>query len=297
MKRALKWVGIVGLVLVVLLVAGVATAYFTSSSAQDETYDVEVEPVEVPDDPEAVAEGERLYQYRGCIDCHGEDGGGKVVMDAPPIKMVGTNLTKRAQEYSSADFARAIRHGIDRDGKSLVFMPSYEYYGLSDADLGRIIAYIRSLPPVERDPPKTEVRMLGRVLHTLGELPLLPAEKIDHDAPRPKAPEPGPTEAYGAYLASSCTGCHGEGLSGGPIPGAPPEKVGVPGNLTPHEQGLEGWTREDFFALMREGKRPDGDTVRKEWMPYQNLGRMTDTELEALWKHLQRVEPKPFGQR
>jgi hypothetical protein len=45
------------------------------------------------------------------------------------------------------------------------------------------------------------VRPLGRILFLTGQLELVPAELIDHTAPRPTAPEPGVTVEYGRYLA------------------------------------------------------------------------------------------------
>jgi mono/diheme cytochrome c family protein len=296
MKRALKIAGVALGVIAALLVVTVVSFVVVSNRRLAAHYDVPTEPVVVPTDASSIAEGERLYVSRGCGECHGARGEGKVVIDDAPGLLAGANLTATAERYSDADFARAIRHGVAPDGSPLVFMPSGDFWAMSDRDVGMIIAFIRSLPRVEHAVPACELRPVGQVLHVLGLFPAAEAERIDHDAPRPHEVPIAKTAAYGEYLSHGCTGCHGEHLSGGPIPGAPPE-LGIPKNLTPHESGLASWTEPDFFELMRHGERPDGSHVDPRQMPYPVLSRMTDVELGALFVYLQTLPPRPFGER
>jgi cytochrome c553 len=175
-------------------------------------------------------------------------------------------------------------------------MPSQEFNGLSDADLGRLIAYIKSLPPVDHELPLDKLGPLGRVLLVANAIPVLPAELIDHMATRPAVVEPGVSVEYGSYLAQTCAGCHGATLSGGPTPGVS-EEAPYPANLTPDEAtGLGSWTEADFIRALREGKRPDGSSLSPK-MPWMVFGQMTDTELKALWLYLQSVPSKPYGNR
>jgi cytochrome c553 len=103
--------------------------------------------------------------------------------------------------------------------------------------------------------------------------------------------------AYGKYLAVTCTGCHGEGLSGGAIPGTPPDWPPA-ANLTPDEAtGLGGWTEADFFRALREGKRPDGTDLQGDFMPWKLTAKMTDDEIRALWMYLQTLPAKAEGGR
>jgi mono/diheme cytochrome c family protein len=105
------------------------------------------------------------------------------------------------------------------------------------------------------------------------------------------------TKEYGAYVAQTCTGCHGQTLSGGPIPGVPAEPP-YPANLTPDPAtGLGHWTEADFFAAIREGKRPDGSAINPTAMPWPNFSQMSDTEISAVWVYLQSIPAKPHGQR
>lgn len=245
--------------------------------------------------------GERIVRTRGCMDCHGEDMGGAAVLDDPMVGTLwGSNLTSGeggvANDYQERDWVRAIRHGVGPDGRPLVFMPSHEFWVMSDPDVAAMIAYIEQLPPVSRVTPAAKAGPLARILFLTGKMPLVPAELVDHNAARPEAPVAAATAEYGAYLASGCIGCHGNTMSGGPVPGAPPG-FGVPGNLTPNpESGLGSWTEADFIRAMREGISRDGRELDPT-MPVQFTREFNDMELTAMWKYLRTLDPKPFGQR
>jgi mono/diheme cytochrome c family protein len=297
----MKWIGRGAGGLVVILALALAAVYGVSEARMRKTYDVKVQPVAVPAGADAVRDGARLAVVRGCTDCHGPDMGGKMVIDdAPMARLAGTNLTRGrngvAAAYTDGDWVRAIRHGVARDGRPLLFMPSHEFNPIGDADLGAMIAYLKQLPPVDSDLPENRVGPLGRALYLAGQVPLLPAERIDHDAPRGATPAPGATAEYGAYLATGCTGCHGPGFSGGKIPGTPPDWIPA-ANLTPHaETGLGRWTERDFVRAMREGKRPDGSDI-DPLMPWKATAQMTDTELQAVWLYLRSVPARERGSR
>jgi mono/diheme cytochrome c family protein len=294
MRRTLKIIGIVIGLLVGVLVVGIIAAYVTTEARLDQNYDVKPGTIEVSSAPEVLAEGERLASIRGCTDCHGSDLGGKVMISDPAIGTIfASNLTSGeggvGQYYADTDYLRAIRHGVDSEGHGLLIMPSAEYFILSDEDAGALIAYIKSLPPVDRVQPGPAIGPLGRVLFSLGQLPPLAAEIIDHDSPRPSAPEAAVSEEFGAYLATSCIGCHGQDFAGGPIPGAPPDSP-ESANLTP-SGNLGNWTLEDFVATMRSGVTPEGKSLDPSLMPWPIANAMTDVELKALWTYLNNLEP------
>lgn len=294
-RRLLLGLGI--LVASVLVLLG--GARLASAARQSATYDVASIDLSLPNDSASLAEGERLFVSRGCggADCHGADGGGHVMMsDGGFGTIVASNLTAVARDLSAEDWDRAVRHGVRRDGRSLVFMPSGDFVAMPDRELARIAAYARTLPRVERDLPPTSPGMLARVLDLAGAVDLFPAARIDHAAIAAPDAEPGRTVEHGAYLARLCTGCHGMQLSGGPIPGAPPE-LGNPRNLTFHETGLAGWSEQDFVRAMREGTTPDGATLDRRQMPWPDLSRMTDDELGAIYLYLQTVPHVDEGNR
>ena len=300
MRRAVKWAVIVLGSLVGLVVVVLIAIYGLSERRFRRTYTVEPGSVEVRTDSATLARGEHIAVTRGCTDCHGENLAGKIFIDAPPVaRLFAANLTAGnggvGGRYRDADWVRSIRHGVNPEGKPLLFMPSHEFNALSDDDTGALVAYLKSLPPVDATFPRNRVGPLGRVLYLTGQMPLVPAELIDHTAPRQAAPAAGPTAEYGAYLATGCMGCHGPGFGGGKIPGAPPD-LPAAANITMHETGLAQWSEQDFFRALREGRRPDG-TELNAFMPWRTTARMTDDEIRAIWTYLGTLPPKAEGTR
>lgn len=294
MKKVLKLLGITVGVLIAGLAVAFAAAFAISETRLNKIYQVDPDTIEIPSDADAIAEGSRLAEIRGCTDCHGADLGGKLMLADPAIGTIyASNLTTGeggvGQNYNNSDYLRALRHGVDPDGYGLLIMPSSEYYVLSDEDAGALIAYINSLPAIDRTQPDPAIGPLGRVLFTLGQLPPLAAEIIDHESPRPEAPEKVANQDFGAYLATSCMGCHGADFAGGPVPGSPPDAP-LAANLTP-AGNLGGWTQEEFVNSLRNGVTPEGKTLDPSVMPWPIANSMTDVELEALWLYLSNLEP------
>lgn len=296
MKKALKWIGIIlgGLLGIVVLI-GLA-GYIASERRINKTYAVTVAPLTVPTDAASIAEGHRLTIIRGCVDCHGPDYGGSALIEDPMIgHLYGANLTtgegSATAGWSPEDWSRAIRNGVAPDGHGVLMMPSYHYAGLSDEDLGRIIAYLRSVPPVDRVQPRSGIGPVVRAMLVANQMPvpLISAEVIDHNqTPPARIPSEASVE-FGAYLATTCNGCHGENLAGGPIPFSPPDQPWS-ANLTPSGE-LGQWTLDDFKTTLRTGVTPNGRQLNPENMPWTLTREMTDVELEALWLYLKSLPP------
>lgn len=296
----MKWIVRIVVGLVVLLAVAVAAVYVLSGRRFAQRWDVEAAAVAVPTDDASLVEGRRLYVARGCADCHAADLGGAVVIDDFLAgRIAGPNLTAGTGGIggrSDAELVKAIRHGLAPDGRGLLWMPSHEFYVLSDREIGAIVAAIRAAAPIDRTIAETTVGPLVRLLYLMGQVPALPAETIDHAAARPPAPVVGETAEYGAYLANLCVGCHGPGLSGGPIPGVPPDWPPSSNLTLDKDTGLGDWTKEQFVAAMRTGVRRDGSVIDPA-MPWRNFAKMTDVELSALWEHLKTVPARPSGGR
>jgi mono/diheme cytochrome c family protein len=300
LKKTLKWIGIVVSCLLGAALLGVFGLYAAGQNRLKRVYEVPFRTVPLPADDESLAEGKRIFQYRGCEACHGEELEGVVYMDNPALgKVITPNLTAGpggiGNERTDEDLVRAIQHGIRLDGTPLLFMPSTEFYYLNDADLGKVLAYIRSLPPVDNATQASELSFTGFVaMNIVKEITFLPAELIPHDAPRPSTPEPGVTVEYGRYLALSCFVCHGVGLSGGEIPAFPPEWPAAP-NLTSGRGGrLPSWGEEGFIDFIRDGQK-HGRVISSAFMPWTSYRHMTDEELRAVYKFLMSIPSTDFG--
>ena len=298
MKSLLKWLLVImaGLVGVLVLVALVG--YIASERRINRTYDIAVEPISISVDSAAMEKGRRLTVIRGCGagDCHGSNFGGEVLLDDPLLGQVyGANLTpgegSAAAGYSVEDWVRSVRHGVGRDGEALLIMPSSKFAGLSDEELGWIVAYIRSLPPIDHIQPESRLGPQGRVLLLTDQapLPLLSAEVIDHNATAPNSVTPEVSADFGQYLVGVCQDCHRQDLSGGPIPGASPDSPPA-ANLTPGGN-LANWTYEQFANTLRTGVTPEGKVLDPAIMPWPVVLEMTDIELEAIWLYLSSLPP------
>jgi len=300
MKRLLKWVG--GVTLLILIVAAGFAAFevraFNASMAK--VYGVPVPAVTRSTDPAVLARGKHVAEsLAGCAasDCHGADlAGGRSISFGPVGTISGPNITQagRAGAYSDGELVRLILHGIKRDGRSITFMPSPDFNWLPDEDIQAVVSYVRTVPPVTKADGPSEVGLIGKVLDRRGLLELDVARHIDHDH-RTTAPAPTATAAYGAFVSRLCVGCHGEHLSGGPIPGAP-SSIPIPANITTHDSGIKGWTFVDFERLLNEGIKKDGKKLNP-FMPVETFGKMNEVERKALWAFLESVPPKAFGGR
>lgn len=271
--------------------------YFLSEQRIQHVYEVASPNIVIPSDQAVLQEGKRLFISRGCSDCHADNLAGRLIIDDTWLglgQLAGSNLTQAAKNYTDAELVRAIRHGIGADNKPLLFMPSLEYYALTDEHVSKIVAYIRSVPVVENAPP-LDIGWGMRWDFLMGKFPLLAAESIAHAASRPSVAKAAATPEYGAYLINSCTGCHGNALSGGLVPGVPADWP-MASNLTPDKSsGLGDWSEQDFFKALQQGIRPDGSELHF-LMPWKNYREMTKTEVKAIWLHLQSLAPRSFGE-
>lgn len=290
MKRILKWIGIVvgGLLGLIILLG--ASAYGVSASRLNKSYEVTADfSLNVPIDPESIAAGENLVATYLCGDCHGEDLSGKLFVDDPVFgRVYSANLTAGENgigaAYSDEEIARVIWYGVKPDGSPTVGMPAEFHQAIHVGDMEKLIAYLRTIPPVDSDHPQSSYGPMLRVMHATNQFPLIPAERVDASQP-PLAPiSPEETLAYGEYLAAFCAHCHMADFAGD-------QEMFESPNITPAAIGT--WTEAEFLRAITEGVRPDGSQIDPELMPWEAIGRHSDEELQALWAYLQTVEPVP----
>ena len=282
LAKTLKWIGI-GLGGLIILAGLLVIAMYAMGNARlTRHYDIQPEAVIVPTDEAAIQQGQRLIT-RLCAHCHGQDFSGKVILDDPSVGYIpASNLTPgkggAGSEFSDADWTRALRFGVDPEGRALLGMPSENYYYTNDQDLGAMIAYLKSLPPVDHELGETKLNTIGTVLFTAGAFgdAALPAEVIDHSGPRPPVVVAGVSVEYGGYLVrlGGCRDCHGKQLSGGhsPAPGSPLAPNLTPGGIA------SAWSQRTFISAARTS--PDGE------MPWSELAQMSDPELQAMYLYL-----------
>ena len=253
-------------------------------------YSVAPRDVKISYTAEALLHGEHLSVVKGCKECHGDDLGGKIMIEDPVVSLIAApNITKGAgglsADYTEVDFIKALRHGLRKDNKSLLIMPAHETSKLSDEDVAAIIAYCIKLPPVDRKMTETEFNIFGKALTTFGLIPAFSAEAVDHAYIQPKKVLREVSLKHGEYLAVSCSGCHKENFKGGPspVPGLPP----IPDITSTGRLGK--WNKEHFKTVLKTGQLPDGRKIKNEDMPWKMTSHYTEEEIESLFLFLKSI--------
>jgi mono/diheme cytochrome c family protein len=279
----LKWCG-VGLASVLAVAVSSACAITIVGMVKQQARRAPVPDLKVETTPERIARGKALADSF-CSACHSRTGtltGGLDVGEdftVPVGSFVSSNLTPAGplKRWSDGEIFRAIRNGVDADGRWLTVM-SYTNAGrLSDEDTQAVIAYIRSLA-AGGDPtpdPPDQLNLLGLAMLGAG---ILPSGKPVVTSSI-TAPAKGPTVQFGEYILSyqDCRQCHGPRLTGG-----------VPGQLGPLGPDLnlvKDWKLTEFIATMRTGVDPNGHELSRQ-MPWRPIGRMDDHELAAIYEYL-----------
>jgi len=278
---------LIGVASLVVVAAG---AVFTLARLGDRKLerrvDVTVAAVPFASDAAAIERGNYLFRSRGCGDCHGADGTGRVVVeDGTSMLIRAPNITTGSGgttiAYTPVDWVRTIRHGVKPNGKPAMIMPSEEYNRFTDADLAALVAYIRQLPPKSGEGAIIRLPLPVRVLYAAGVFQDS-SEKIDHRLAPAQPVAEAVTAAHGAYVAHGCTG---------KIAGAPPSWPAA-ARLAPGEGSV--MTRypdaASFAAMLKTGKRPDGSEVSKV-MPFVALREMNEVDVRALHLHLTTMAP------
>lgn len=313
MKKLLKILGGILLFVVLLVIGGLV--YFNSAFPKVPP----AKELHVEATPERLARGEYLSKnVAGCVDCHsmrdwtlyggpkipGTDGKGGEKFDHDLAGIPGVvyprNITPAGiGDWTDGELLRAITTGVTKNGTALFpIMPYMNFRKMSQEDLYSIIAYIRSLKPIENKVPDRSL-----------DFPMnLIVKTIPKPMPEsfPSIPDKSDSIAYGAYMtnAASCFDCHSTADKGVPIKGmewAGGMKFCLNGvcvtsaNITPdNETGIGLLTKEAFinkFRFYRDSTAQaipvtDGKQTAMPWMFYAG---MSDEDLGAIYTFLRTV--------
>ncbi len=226
---------------------------------------------------EQIARGKYIFGAAAGCACHTapkealNSGGRKY--DGPFGTVYSSNITPDPTtgigKWTDAQIITAIRSGRRPNGERLVPVHPYTVFnGMAEQDLKDVVAYLRSVPPVNKPTPpkKISVPMFESVF-----LPAWLATFAARETPPSTAPTSG--LARGEYLARAvghCGECHtprtmtmavdnSRYLAGAPK-GKGPEGEAVP-NLTPDKETGLDWTEEQIADYLGSGNKPDGDVA------------------------------------
>ncbi len=196
MKKVFKWIGFVLGSLIGLFLLAALVLFLSGNARLNKTYDFPLSDITLPTDEASLEFGQHRAEVL-CAGCHGADlSGVDNWFSAGPLGTIDSaNLTSGEGGFgreatSVEDYVRAIRHGIDPEGKPL-FMPAVVSTAfLSDEDLAAIIAYVKSVPPVDHVTHGENFTPLAKIMLAAGMLGKLPVESVSH-ATQVTAPEKG----------------------------------------------------------------------------------------------------------
>jgi mono/diheme cytochrome c family protein len=276
-KRLLRWLGLAAGALAVLGVVAYIAVYILSEHELRRTYPLPTVSISIPTDPTSIAEGRRLATIHGCYGgCHGKGATGAVIFNQPIIgRVIAPNLTAAVRKYSDSELVNIIRNGVRPDGRSMMVMPSEGFVLLTDEDLGRIIAFLKSLPAVEGPGAGVSMGPLGRIGVAVGQFKTV-ARLIAETVPPPEASDP--QAANGRYLArTTCVQCHGTSLRG----------ASNPDFTSPSLQTVAAYSPAQFAQLLRTGVALGGRLL-PTMSPYARalLSHLTDEEISDLYAYL-----------
>ncbi|MDX1454154.1 MAG: cytochrome c [Gammaproteobacteria bacterium] len=273
--KVLRWSG--GGLLAMALLA-VLLVYGLSQRVIATKYDVQGQDLALPTSPEALLLGEKIARTRGCVGCHRSDAGGRQFIDDWKLASVAApNLTQLVHERSVAELDRSIRQGVRDDGRSVIIMPSAMYHQLADAEVAAVIAWLRTLPRIERDFGERSFGPLARLGFALG----------DFKTERMVIPEYPPLDAStsdpvgkGKYLVhTTCTECHGADLGGKNRPRAPDLVVAA------------AYSPDNFSTLLREGLAQGGKELKlMKTVALTRFAYFDDEEIAAIHAYLSSPE-------
>lgn len=313
MKKALKIFGIIVGVVVVGLLGVLAYVSFALPNVG------EAPEMKVEITPARVERGKYIANHVAvCLDCHSTRDYSKY--SAPPIAgtygkggetfdqndgfpgvFTSKNITPSGiGNWTDGEIYRAITTGVSRDGHPFFPIMPYPYYGkMNEEDVKSIIAYLRTLEPIDYQPAASKPDFpFNFILRT-----------IPKQADPMPLPDPNDELATGKYLTTlaGCIECHtpveqgqvieAEAFSGGREFNLP-SGVLYTANITPDpETGIGNWTKEAFVARFKA--YADSAYVppavapgeMQTLMPWTMYGGMSEKDLGAIYTYLRTVKP------
>lgn len=313
MKKLLKILGY-GLVIVIISIAGLLVYVKTMLPNVGPAPELKVEMTK-----EKIERGKYLANHvMLCMDCHstrdwnlfsgpmveGTEGKGGETFNQSlgfPGQYVASNITPFGLPgWNDGEIFRAITAGVSKDGRALFpIMPHHNFGQLDRKDIEAVIAYIKSLDPIEYKPESSSSDFpMNFIINTIPKKPNFSL-----------IPEQTDQINYGKYMATAagCVDCHtrqdkgkfvGELFAGGFEFKLQDGSVVRSANLTPDKTtGLGNWTTEQFVNRFK--KYTDSAYVNPKvtpgefqtTMPWTMYSGMNKVDLEAIFAYLQSLSP------
>ncbi len=280
----LKRIG-VGILVLALLVLGYiyTAAHFTLYKS----YDVPLKTsFEVPNDSASIAEGFRQTRIAHCNGCHQDDFSGRIFHEDDQVgKLVASNVTQLVQDYSDVELYRFLRTGVKKNGEIAAIMPFDMYSNYTDETIGDIIAYLRTLEPIENEglPEKSELGFFIKMALAFKMFDLeAKVQEVLSKVEQPVEYEPSDQISFGKYLASTaCSNCHGQDFQGGEMGDSPAPPLSI----------IKIYSKDQFHNMIRTGETlTKGDKSKMTDLARSCLKYFHDEEVDAIYTFLNTLE-------
>lgn len=308
MKKALKIIGIVFGILIILILGFAAFVNFTESPDYSS---VEIPNLKVELTPEKIERGEKIV-HSACWNCHSNNGilEGKYFNDLGAENSFGpfytSNITQHKTagigNYTDGELYRLLRTGVRKNGQlNSVVMPSW--LNCSDEDIHCIIAYLRSdkkaVQPSEKVHPAHQKNFLEKALRKLVFRP------YEYQKSYPENPPLKDSIAYGKYLVDSealCFACHSENIETANFltPEATPNYLGggytfltkehevkVPSIKMDGQSDVSKWSEAEFIDAVKNGNRANKPSYLFPMHPFAHL---TEKEVATIYHYLKSIK-------
>jgi len=258
----------------------------------------------------AVERGRYLFTAADCTSCHTDlEHKGAPLAGGPPLatafgEFFAPNITPDPKfgigRWSEADFHRALRSGIGRDGRYLYpVFPYPSFTHLTDRDISDIYAYLKTLKPVaqasranEIKPPfgwRFPLRFWRMFFFREGPLPAVPGRSAEWQRGR-----------YLAEAVGHCQECHTprnvlgaldntRAYSGNP---SGPDRQDAPNITSDPSSAIATWSLDDVSQLLATGQTPDFDFVGAGMAQVvKGTGALTDADRRAIAVYVKSLPP------
>ncbi|MBL7013858.1 MAG: cytochrome C [Candidatus Marinimicrobia bacterium] len=266
---------------------------------------------------ERITRGEYLANHVWvCMECHsqkseqfysepvtpGTEGMGGLLFDSEFGKIYASNITPyEIDHWTDGELLRAITEGVNKNGDALFPFHPFTLYGNKDVeDVYSVIAYLRTLPPIENSIPKRDTKLWANYM----------VRRMPKQAEFTPKPHPNNSVEYGEYLSGVCARCHTPQSHGKPNPEMfyaggldhplSENEIIRSSNLTPDmETGIGNKSKENFIGIFKafdskdakEIRIPDGEREADSAMPWTQFAGMTKEDLGAIYDYLHSLPP------
>jgi mono/diheme cytochrome c family protein len=296
--------GIVAALLIGVVIAGFAIAWRPAIAAIEP-------PAPQSFDANLVKRGRELAAIGNCADCHtlrgAKDFAGGLPVPTPFGSVFSSNITPDAEtgigRWSEAAFQRAMRYGVDREGRHLYPTFPYDHFtNVTDEDDRALYAFLMTRQGVHASVPANQLSFPLNQRVVVAGWKLLYLRREPHRADSTKSPEWN----RGAYLVEGlahCGACHtprnalgaervSAAFSGGEVDNWAAYAINAQ-SLSPLP-----WDTEALFHYLRQGWDADHGVARGPMAEVvSNLSSVKESDVRAIAVYMSSVFGQPSQDR